>query len=84
MADVILAGGLPYRDAWEVKGPLAYYLVALGNLAFGRNYWGIRLFDLLIIGVGTLPMYRFLRHFIPASFSLAGVGLFLLWYAALD
>ena len=35
--DVIHQGGMPYRDAWDIKGPLAYYLYALAQWLFGKN-----------------------------------------------
>jgi len=29
VGDIILSGGAPYKDAWDVKGPLVYYFYAL-------------------------------------------------------
>ncbi len=37
IANVILDGGLPYRDAWEQKPPAIYYLYAGVFALFGRN-----------------------------------------------
>ncbi|MDX9703149.1 MAG: glycosyltransferase family 39 protein [Candidatus Auribacterota bacterium] len=37
IANVILDGGLPYRDAWEQKPPAIYYLYASIFALFGRN-----------------------------------------------
>ena len=37
IANVILDGGLPYRDAWEQKPPAIYYLYAAVFGLFGRN-----------------------------------------------
>lgn len=37
IANVILDGGLPYRDAWEQKPPGIYYLYAAVFALFGRN-----------------------------------------------
>jgi len=48
IGDVILKGGVPYRDAWDVKGPLTYYLYAFAVGLFGYNEWAIRLLDLPI------------------------------------
>ncbi|MBW3630095.1 MAG: glycosyltransferase family 39 protein, partial [Gemmatimonadetes bacterium] len=84
VADVIRAGGLPYQDAWEVKGPLVYYMVAIANAAFGRNFWGIRVFDLLVLAAGMIPLYLVARTFASRGFALLGPALFLLWYAALN
>jgi hypothetical protein len=36
-ADLVLAGGLPYRDSIELKQPAAFYLVAFAWALFGRS-----------------------------------------------
>ena len=43
---------MPYRDAWDVKGPVAYLLYAIPGGLFGRNQWGLRLFDLVMLAFG--------------------------------
>jgi 4-amino-4-deoxy-L-arabinose transferase-like glycosyltransferase len=37
----ILHGQIPYRDVWDDKPPLGYYLNALGQLVFGQTPWGV-------------------------------------------
>lgn len=37
----ILQGQIPYRDLWDNKPPLGYYLNALALLVFGQTPWGI-------------------------------------------
>ena len=32
VADTIRHGGLPYRDAWDAKGPFSFYVFALKRL----------------------------------------------------
>ncbi len=49
VADQILAGGAPFRDAWDQKGPATHYTYALVQLAFGRAMWGVRALDLLAV-----------------------------------
>jgi 4-amino-4-deoxy-L-arabinose transferase-like glycosyltransferase len=49
VGDVVLQGGMPYRDAWDMKGPLAYLWYAAAQLVFGRSQFGIRIFDLLLL-----------------------------------
>jgi hypothetical protein len=46
---VILDGGVPYRDAWDLKGPLSYYVYALAMAVFGRHEYTIRILDLAAI-----------------------------------
>jgi hypothetical protein len=54
--DVILDGGVPYRNAWDIKGPLAYYIYAFAEGVFGRREISIRLLDFAIVlcGCGLL------------------------------
>jgi hypothetical protein len=54
----VAGGGLPYRDAWDVKGPLTFLPFALAELAFGREMWGIRIFDLLLLAVAAAAIRR--------------------------
>jgi 4-amino-4-deoxy-L-arabinose transferase-like glycosyltransferase len=37
----ILHGQIPYRDIWDNKPPLGYYLNALAQVIFGQNAWGV-------------------------------------------
>jgi hypothetical protein len=60
--DVIVSGGLPYRDAWEVKSPATHYICALAQLVFGRTMWGIRVVDLFFLVVGLLALWSLLRR----------------------
>lgn len=45
VADVIGRGGVPYRDAWEIKPPGIYYLFWAVFELFGRSMFAMRLFD---------------------------------------
>ena len=38
---------MPYQDAFDLKGPAAYYVFALAQVVFGHNAWGIRVVDLV-------------------------------------
>src|SRR5688500_4137832 len=40
--EIIRQGGMPYRDAWDQKGPLPYYVYAVAQSVFGPGMWGIR------------------------------------------
>lgn len=67
MADVVLRGGMPYRDAWDVKGPMALLPSLIAELLFGRNVWGIRALDLLIVGATAVGLFRIARRWMPAT-----------------
>jgi hypothetical protein len=51
VGDVILSGGMPYRDAWDVKGPGAHLLFAFVEMVLGQNEWGMRVFDLAMLAI---------------------------------
>lgn len=77
---VIADGGVPYRDAWEVKGPLAHYLYALPVALGGSGtVFGIRLLDMLFVGGGVWSLRHILRNLCLGEwFPLtAGMAIFL-------
>ena len=49
VGNTILQGGIPYKDAFELKGPLTYYICAAIIAVFGNREIGIRIFDLLLV-----------------------------------
>jgi hypothetical protein len=53
IGDAIVHGGMPYREAWDIKGPFPYYVFAAAELLFGRGMWGIRVLDLLLLAAGA-------------------------------
>jgi hypothetical protein len=56
----VARGGLPYRAAFENRGPLSFFLFALISLAFGPNAWGVRLVDLGVAVATAVLLYRML------------------------
>ena len=84
VGDVIRAGGMPYRDAWDVKGPAVHLLFALISTTFGHNEWGLRLFDLIFVGVGAWSLSRIAEHYAGPRSGRWTVVIYLLWYASLD
>jgi hypothetical protein len=79
IGDTIVHGGMPYRDAWDVKGPLTFYTFALVQLVVGKAMWGIRLFDLLMLSATALATARLVRHL-----GGPGAGLFGALFLALQ
>ena len=62
IGQVILEGGVPYRDAWDNKTPGAYYLDALFLGVFGVSQWALWIGELLTIFVAALVMSHLLRR----------------------
>jgi hypothetical protein len=81
VGDVILQGGMPYRDAWEVKGPVVHYTYTLAQLLFGRTMWGIRLLDLALLALALLFLWRIAARLYDETAAKLATALFTLWYA---
>ncbi|HEU4828171.1 MAG TPA: hypothetical protein VFT04_03145 [Gemmatimonadales bacterium] len=79
VGDVIVRGGMPYRDAFDVKGPLSFYPSAAVQVVAGRNWWGIRAFDLLLLIPCAVVIGRLGMRF---GGRAAGAGAALLWIIA--
>jgi len=57
IADVMMDGGVPYRDVWELKPPGVYFAYQLAFSLFGRSEFAIRLFDVLYTLVSAASVY---------------------------
>ncbi len=80
VGDVIVRGGLPYRDGWDVKGPLVYYLLALSQTVLGVNQWGIRVLDLALLAGGAWSLSRIVTVLSsPTAGRWAALGFSLLY-----
>src|SRR3989442_3117155 len=76
---LILKGGWPYRDVWEVKPPGIYYTYAAIIGCSGRSMGGVRACDLIAAVATVLLLGVALRRVVAAEAArLAG-----LLYAAL-
>jgi len=74
--DVVARGGMVYRDAWDMHGPLVAYLFAGAQLLFGHHFWGVRLLDLAFALAGAAAVWRIVAHTGPAPSRTAA------WWAA--
>ena len=83
VGDVILRGGMPYRDGWDVKGPLAFCLFALAEAVFGRHMWAIRLLDLALLLPTLLVLARAAGRVANATVGQWVAIAFALWFASL-
>ena len=82
MADVTLHGGMLYRDAWDVKGPVAALPALIAQLAFGRNMWGIRALDLIAVAGAAVALYRVGARWTSRPAALAAALIWVLAYAS--
>jgi 4-amino-4-deoxy-L-arabinose transferase-like glycosyltransferase len=63
IAQVILDGGVPYKDAIEIKPPGAFYLYALGIALFGATTESLRIFTAIYSMLTVLAVYGTARRF---------------------
>lgn len=82
MADVVLHGGMLYRDAWDVKGPVAALPALIAQVVFGRNMWGIRVLDLVVVIAAIIALVRVGSRWASRPAALAGALIWVLAYAS--
>lgn len=83
VGDVIVRGGMPYADGWDMKGPLPYYVFAFLQWAFGPQVWGVRVLDLALAVGASVALGKMVgRITTPGAVPWVGLALFL-WYASL-
>lgn len=57
---VVQQGGVPYRDVWDHKPPVTFYLSALALMVFGESHWAIWWLRAITVFVTGLLFYRVL------------------------
>jgi hypothetical protein len=62
VGDVVVRGGMPYRDGFDLKGPITFYVFAAVQMLFGRVLWGIRLLDLSLLVLAAGCFYSILKR----------------------
>jgi hypothetical protein len=67
VGDTIRHGGLPYRDAWDAKGPFASYAYALVQRGAIPAMWPVRLLDLGFVTAGAVAVAAIVRRFVPGN-----------------
>jgi hypothetical protein len=53
-ADVLLHGGVPYRDCWDTKGPSLHYTYAVARIIFGQFTGGAYVLNAFTIALTAL------------------------------
>jgi hypothetical protein len=72
------AGAIPYRDLWDHKPPLVFYIDALGLFLSNNSIWGVWVLEFISALSGGLLAYRLLKPNLglwPALFALVGFTL---------
>lgn len=58
MGSLLLEGKTPYIDGWDHKGISLYLINAIGYLIGFKNYIGIRILELLLIGFSFVTIFK--------------------------
>lgn len=76
----VLNGELPYRDIWDHKPPVIFYIDALGQAISNNSRWGVWLIELAMLFTAAYLGFLLIKNIfglLPAVFSL------LLWLLTL-
>ena len=57
----LLAGKTPYLDFWDHKGPLIYFIDALGLLIGKGSRWGVWIVEFTFLALTTVKIYQTAR-----------------------
>ncbi len=74
IATDILRGGMPFKDAWDIRPPGIYYIDALAIWLFGKTGFALRLLDWLMLSLTAVAIGRLGTFFIDRrSGTWAGI-----------
>jgi hypothetical protein len=79
----IAEGGMPYRDAWEIRGPAPFLLYAALAKLFGAAQWPLRALDLTILATGAWCVASIAAKFGGRVAGRVAIALYVLWFASL-
>lgn len=65
----IVHGLVPYKDLFEQKGPVLYFLHALAYLVTGNNFYGVYLLESLSLLTSLCLFYKIARYFLTERFA---------------
>ena len=83
VGDVIRRGGMPYADAWEMRGPFPFYVFAAALTVFGTSEWAIRVLDLAFVALGAWGIARVVAHLASRTAAQWAAVIFVLWYGSM-
>lgn len=79
--NTILAGKTPYKDAWDHKQPLTYFIYALATFMIPQNFWGVWVIEFIFLSLAGVSAFYLLQKFcsplgslgivLPALFSVS-------------
>ncbi|MCK6566984.1 MAG: hypothetical protein DCC59_00555 [Chloroflexi bacterium] len=74
----ILDGKLPYLDFWDHKGPLIYYINAIGLSIASQSYWGVWMVEFVSLALSAALFFLTMRRFAGGTIAWVGASMWLL------
>ena len=68
----IIQGKIPYKDIWDHKGPLIYYINSIGLLLGNGNIWGIWWLEFVVILFSVVCFYFLIDEILSPGSALFG------------
>ena len=72
VGSLILKGKIPYLDVWENKGPLVFYINALGLFLTNGSRWGVWLLEFLFLFCSGCMGYILIKRIMGGIPALIG------------
>ena len=79
----ILIGSIPYRDVWDHKPPVIFYINALGLLIAGGSQWGVWALEVLSLYLAALLSFATMSKAFGEKIALFGTGMWLVSFPLL-
>lgn len=76
MGKVMMNGGVIYRDSFDQKGPLLYFLYGIGYLLSPTSFDGVFLLEILSMTAFLMAGYKILCLYLPHKLSLSLLPVF--------
>lgn len=77
IGSLILKGKIPYLDVWENKGPLVFYINALGLFLTNGSRWGVWLLEFLFLFCAGWIGYALIKRIMGVIPALIGTFIFI-------
>jgi hypothetical protein len=78
MGAQVLDGGVPYRDAWDHKGPLIFYINSLGLLLGNGSNWGVWVLEVSALFLAAVLSWKTLAPIIGERSALFSTAIWLI------
>lgn len=81
--EMVMQGRVPYRDIWDHKTPLIFYLNALLFKLFGTSFLILSFFEVIFLWLGCILFYKLTKMFFDKKISLWLCFLFAIYMGSL-